>query len=51
MWVILALRILNKPARKRFKYLPFGVTTIEMKVEGEESQAFGFVSPKESGAK
>ena len=28
------------------QYLPYGVTTIEMKVEGEDSQDFGFVSPK-----
>jgi hypothetical protein len=42
----IALRILNEQQHNVLQYLPYGVTTIEMKVEGEESQAFGFVSPK-----
>ena len=42
----IALRILNEQQHNVLQYLPYGVTTIEMKVEGEDSQAFGFVSPK-----
>ncbi len=39
------LKILNQAEPNVLLYLPYGVTTLEMKVEGEEAEVYGFIYP------
>jgi hypothetical protein len=42
---IIVLRILNKSTDNTLHYLVCGVTSIEMKIEDDDKEAFGFISP------
>ena len=39
------LRILNELEPNVIPYLPFGVTTLEMKIEGDNDERYGFIYP------
>jgi hypothetical protein len=41
----LKLRILNEVEPNILQYLPYGVTTLEMKIEGDVEQALGYIYP------
>ncbi len=40
------LKVLNESEPNVLQYLPYGVTTIEMKIEGDKDKAEGFVFPQ-----
>jgi hypothetical protein len=40
------LRVLNESQPNVLPYLPYGVTTIEMRLDGNSEETFGFIHPK-----
>ncbi len=40
------LKILNESEPNVLQYLPYGVTTLEMKIQGDKNEAEGFIYPK-----